>query len=63
MGLLLKRKRQTVSNPIVEVDVFADMMSVALNLQDKSWRGIYEKFLLSAMMSQTSLTVLGGLWI
>ena len=47
---------------IVEVDVFADMMSVALNSQDKSWRGIYEKFLLNAMMSQTSLTVLGGLW-
>ena len=47
---------------IVEVDVFADMMSVALNLQDTSWRGIYEKFLLNAMMSQISLTVLGGLW-
>ena len=42
--------------------MFADMISVALYLQDTSWRGIYEKFLLNAMMSQISLTVLGGLW-
>ena len=44
------------------MDVFADMMSVALNLQDTSWRGIYEKFLLNAMMSQISLMVLVGRW-
>ena len=26
------------------MDGFADMMSVALNSQDTSWRGIYDKF-------------------
>ena len=49
-GLVIEREKADWVL-IVEVDVFADMMSVALNSQDKSWRGIYEKFLLNAMMS------------
>ena len=47
---------------IVEVDVFEDMKNMALNSQDTSWREIYAKYLLNVMMSQTILTVLGGLW-
>ena len=46
---------------MVEVDVFEDMKNMALNSQDTSWREIYAKYLLNVMMSQTILTVLGGL--
>ena len=62
-GFVIEREKANCPElRMVEVDVFEDMKNMALNSQDTSWREIYTKYLLNVIMSQTILTVLGGLW-